>query len=149
MDGVMTGSDMRCLAIALTMSLVATAHAADPGHHGAGMGSHGPMRSDDSSTVAPVMTSPAATAAPTAPSTAPASNLATRGPSDLYARRVPAGAIRESDAQWQHVASNASTRTRSRWFRHIATRQAALDQAPIGTRQSDTRPHVRPHNRES
>jgi hypothetical protein len=102
MDGVMTGSDMRCLAVALTMSLVAaTAVAADPGHHGAGMGSHGPMHSDDSSTVAPVMTSPAATAASTAPSTAPASNLATRGPSDLYARRVPAGAMRESDAQWQ------------------------------------------------
>jgi hypothetical protein len=84
---------MRCLAIASGLSLLAaTAYAADAGHHGAG------MRGDDASTVAPVMTSPAAAAAP---STAPVSNFTARGPSDLYARKVPAGVMPESYAQWQ------------------------------------------------
>jgi hypothetical protein len=93
------GSDMRCLAIASGLSLLAaTAYAADAGHHGAGMPGHGRMRGDDASTVAPVMTSPAAAAAP---STAPVSNFTARGPSDLYARKVPAGVMPESYAQWQ------------------------------------------------
>jgi hypothetical protein len=94
-------SDMRCLAIVLVLSLLAaTAHAAEGGHHGPGMHSHGPMRGDSSDTVAPAMTSPA-TAAPSAPSTAPASNFTARGSGDLYARKVPTGDMGESDAQWQ------------------------------------------------
>jgi hypothetical protein len=93
------GSDMRCLAIASGLSLLAaTAYAADAGHHGAGMHGHGPMRGDELGTMAPVVTSPAATAAP---STAPASHFNARGPSDLYVRKVPAGVMPESYAQWQ------------------------------------------------
>jgi Resolvase, N terminal domain len=51
----------------------------------------------------PAMTSPAtaAPAAPSAPSTAPVSNFPARGSGDLYAHKVPAAAMRESDAQWQ------------------------------------------------
>jgi hypothetical protein len=107
-------SDMRCLAIALVLALVgATARAADGGHHGAGMHNRGPMRGDGSDTVAPAMTSPA-TAAPSAPSTAPASNFPMRGPGDLYAHKVPAAAMRESDAQWEarcvdHVDKDPTT----------------------------------------
>jgi hypothetical protein len=90
---------MRCLAIASGLSLLAaTAYAADADHHSAGMRGHGRMRGDDASTVAPVMTSPAAAAAP---STAPVSNFTARGPSDLYARKVPAGVMPEIYAQWQ------------------------------------------------
>jgi hypothetical protein len=56
---------------------------------------------DGSSTVAPVMTSPAEMAAPSAPSTTPAFNFMANGLIDLDAREVPTGTVRESDEAWQ------------------------------------------------
>jgi hypothetical protein len=85
----------------LLMAAPAFAFDGGGGHHGAGMHGVGPIRSDGPDTVAPAMTSPATTAAPSAPSTAPAFNFPTRGPGDLYAHKVPAAAMHESDAQWQ------------------------------------------------
>jgi len=82
-------------AIALALLLVATtAHA--------GIRNGGPIiRGDSPNTTAPVMTSPAETAAPSEPSTLPASNFPARGPGDLYARKVPLGIWRESDEAWR------------------------------------------------